>query len=150
MNAVGECDLGDCVSLAVEVSSSSVAPRDSGTHSLSEPPLNTSSVSQVSHRQWLVCLPFRLQWCLGCYFIRTDVCFFWGTEDCEPRDRQWIWEFLLESVSFWTTTSAPRKVQICINSNKEILSVAGTDWEHGSNMRITQVLSFHLQCTVPE
>ncbi|TKS79937.1 AT-hook-containing transcription factor [Collichthys lucidus] len=46
LNPVAECDLGDCVSLAVEVSSSSDAPRDSDTHSLSEPPLNTSSVSQ--------------------------------------------------------------------------------------------------------
>ncbi|XP_051263550.1 uncharacterized protein LOC127367591 isoform X1 [Dicentrarchus labrax] len=46
LNPVGECDLGDCVSLAVEVSSSSDAPRVSSTHSLSEPPLNTSSVSQ--------------------------------------------------------------------------------------------------------
>ncbi|XP_044074332.1 protein AKNAD1-like isoform X3 [Siniperca chuatsi] len=46
LSPVGECDLGDCVILAVDVSSSSDAPRDSGTHSLSEPPLNTSSVSQ--------------------------------------------------------------------------------------------------------
>ncbi|XP_033507272.2 uncharacterized protein aknad1 [Epinephelus lanceolatus] len=45
-NPVGECDQGDSVSLAVEVSSSSNAPGDSDTHSLSEPPLNTSSVSQ--------------------------------------------------------------------------------------------------------
>ncbi|XP_073347788.1 uncharacterized protein [Pagrus major] len=43
LNPVGECDLGDCVSLAVEVSSSSDAPRDPDTLSLSEPPLNTSS-----------------------------------------------------------------------------------------------------------
>ncbi|XP_070830179.1 microtubule organization protein AKNA-like [Chaetodon trifascialis] len=46
VNPVGECDLGDCVSLAVEVSSSSVATKDSGTHNVSEPPLNASSVSQ--------------------------------------------------------------------------------------------------------
>ncbi|XP_042353106.1 protein AKNAD1-like [Plectropomus leopardus] len=46
LNPEGECDLGDCASLAVEVSSSSGAPRGSNTHSLSEPPLNTSSVSQ--------------------------------------------------------------------------------------------------------
>ncbi|XP_034411274.1 microtubule organization protein AKNA [Cyclopterus lumpus] len=37
LNTVGECDLGDRVSLAVEVSDS---------HILSEPPLNTSSLSQ--------------------------------------------------------------------------------------------------------
>ncbi|XP_070701615.1 protein AKNAD1-like [Pempheris klunzingeri] len=42
----GECDLGDCVSLAVEVSTTTDAPRESSTHSLSEPPLNTSAVSQ--------------------------------------------------------------------------------------------------------
>ncbi|KAI3375007.1 hypothetical protein L3Q82_021535, partial [Scortum barcoo] len=46
LSPVGECDLGECVSLAVEVSSSSYTPRDSSTNSLSEPPLNTSSVSQ--------------------------------------------------------------------------------------------------------
>ncbi|XP_067461756.1 protein AKNAD1-like isoform X1 [Thunnus thynnus] len=46
LNPEGECDLVDCVSLAVEVSSSSDAPRDRDTNSLSEPPLNTSSVSQ--------------------------------------------------------------------------------------------------------
>ncbi|XP_059200860.1 microtubule organization protein AKNA-like [Centropristis striata] len=45
LSPAGECDLGDCVSLSVEVSSSSDAPRDSDSHSLSEPPLNTSSVS---------------------------------------------------------------------------------------------------------
>nr|XP_046264183.1 uncharacterized protein LOC124069255 isoform X3 [Scatophagus argus] len=45
LSPVGECDLGDCVSLAVEVSSSD-APRDPDSHSLSEPPLNTSSVLQ--------------------------------------------------------------------------------------------------------
>ncbi|XP_034558049.1 uncharacterized protein LOC117826230 isoform X2 [Notolabrus celidotus] len=44
--AVGECDLGDCMSLAVEVSFASNALRDSGAHNLSEPPLNTSSSSQ--------------------------------------------------------------------------------------------------------
>ncbi|GLD58581.1 AT-hook-containing transcription factor-like protein [Lates japonicus] len=42
----GECDLGDCVSLAVEVSSSSDAPREPGTPSFSEPPLNTPCASQ--------------------------------------------------------------------------------------------------------
>ncbi|XP_068594321.1 microtubule organization protein AKNA [Cebidichthys violaceus] len=42
LNPEGECDLGDCVSLAVEVSSSADAPRDI----LSEPPLNASSGSQ--------------------------------------------------------------------------------------------------------
>ncbi|XP_035803430.2 protein AKNAD1 isoform X2 [Amphiprion ocellaris] len=42
LNLKGECDLGDCVSLAVEVSSSSDALRDSDGRSLSEPPLNTS------------------------------------------------------------------------------------------------------------
>lgn len=41
-----ECDLGDCVSLAVEVSCSSDAPRGSESHSLSEPDLNTSCASQ--------------------------------------------------------------------------------------------------------
>ncbi|XP_037642285.1 microtubule organization protein AKNA-like isoform X2 [Sebastes umbrosus] len=46
LNPAGECDLGDCVSLAVEVSSSSDAPRDLDSHVLSEPPLNTSAVSQ--------------------------------------------------------------------------------------------------------
>ncbi|CAJ1072100.1 microtubule organization protein AKNA-like isoform X3 [Xyrichtys novacula] len=44
--AVGECDPGDCMSLAVEVSFSSNAPRDSSTHNLSEPPLDSSSSSQ--------------------------------------------------------------------------------------------------------
>ena len=47
LNPAGECDLGDCVSLAVEVSSSSDAPRHPDTLSLPEPPLNTSSVLQV-------------------------------------------------------------------------------------------------------
>ncbi|KAM9349925.1 uncharacterized protein aknad1 [Symphorus nematophorus] len=46
LNPMGECYLGDCVSLAVALSSSFDTPRDSDTHSLSEPPLNTSSVSQ--------------------------------------------------------------------------------------------------------
>ncbi|XP_054452556.1 microtubule organization protein AKNA-like [Anoplopoma fimbria] len=46
LNPVGECDLGDCVSLAVEVSSSAESARDSDSHILLEPPLNTSSVSQ--------------------------------------------------------------------------------------------------------
>ncbi|XP_030607063.1 uncharacterized protein aknad1 isoform X3 [Archocentrus centrarchus] len=41
-----ECDLGDCVSLAVEVSCSAGAPRDSDSHSLSELDLNTSCASQ--------------------------------------------------------------------------------------------------------
>ncbi|XP_063318562.1 microtubule organization protein AKNA [Pelmatolapia mariae] len=41
-----ECDLGDCVSLAVEVSCSSDAPRGSESHSLSELDLNTSCASQ--------------------------------------------------------------------------------------------------------
>nr|XP_012772156.2 protein AKNAD1 isoform X4 [Maylandia zebra] len=41
-----ECDLGDCVSLAVEVSCSSDAPRGSESHSFSEPDLNTSCASQ--------------------------------------------------------------------------------------------------------
>ncbi|KAM4552319.1 uncharacterized protein aknad1 isoform 2-T2 [Odontesthes bonariensis] len=42
----GVCDLGDCMSLAVKVSSSSEAPRDSDSRSVSEPPLNSSYVSQ--------------------------------------------------------------------------------------------------------
>uniref|UniRef100_UPI0037E85A5C microtubule organization protein AKNA-like n=1 Tax=Semicossyphus pulcher TaxID=241346 RepID=UPI0037E85A5C len=46
LSPAGECDLGDCASLAVEVSSFSDAPRDSGTPSISAPPLNTSSASQ--------------------------------------------------------------------------------------------------------
>ncbi|XP_031137213.2 microtubule organization protein AKNA-like isoform X1 [Sander lucioperca] len=46
LNPACEWDLGECVSLAVEVSSSSDARNDSDTHILSEPPLNTSSVSQ--------------------------------------------------------------------------------------------------------
>ncbi|XP_041660297.1 microtubule organization protein AKNA-like [Cheilinus undulatus] len=46
LHAAEECDLGYCLSLAVEVSSSSAAPRDSATHKLSKPPINTSSVSQ--------------------------------------------------------------------------------------------------------
>ncbi|XP_071348403.1 protein AKNAD1-like [Trachinotus anak] len=41
-----ECDLGDSVSLAVEVSSSSDAPRHSDTHSHSDAPLNTPCASQ--------------------------------------------------------------------------------------------------------
>ncbi|XP_041847365.1 uncharacterized protein LOC121643855 isoform X2 [Melanotaenia boesemani] len=39
-------DLGDCVSLAVEISCSSDAPRNSDSHSRSEPPLDTSYTSQ--------------------------------------------------------------------------------------------------------
>ncbi|XP_034744654.1 protein AKNAD1-like isoform X1 [Etheostoma cragini] len=46
LNPAGECDLGECVSPAVEVSSSSDARRDSDTHIPPEPPLNNSSVSQ--------------------------------------------------------------------------------------------------------
>ncbi|XP_033993124.1 microtubule organization protein AKNA-like isoform X2 [Trematomus bernacchii] len=46
LNQAGECDLGESVSLAVEISSSFDAPRPSDSHSPSEPPLNTSSVSQ--------------------------------------------------------------------------------------------------------
>ncbi|KAM6918231.1 uncharacterized protein aknad1 [Xenentodon cancila] len=44
--ANSECDLGDCVSLAVELSFSSDVLRDSGSQSISEPPLNTTCVSQ--------------------------------------------------------------------------------------------------------
>ncbi|MED6248918.1 hypothetical protein ATANTOWER_007007 [Ataeniobius toweri] len=44
LNTSSECDLDDCVSLAVEVSCSSHPPR--GTHSISEPVVNTSSVSR--------------------------------------------------------------------------------------------------------
>ncbi|KAG7525889.1 hypothetical protein JOB18_033239 [Solea senegalensis] len=44
--AEGKCDLGDCVSLAVEVSTSCAAPKPSDTHSHAEPPLNTSCSSQ--------------------------------------------------------------------------------------------------------
>ncbi|XP_076001166.1 uncharacterized protein aknad1 [Genypterus blacodes] len=40
------CDLADCVSLAVEVSCSADAPKDPDTQGLSEPPLNTLSLSQ--------------------------------------------------------------------------------------------------------
>ncbi|KAM8728487.1 uncharacterized protein aknad1 [Acanthopagrus schlegelii] len=46
LNPVDECDLADCVSLALEVSSSSDAPRHPDTLSLPEPPLNTSSILQ--------------------------------------------------------------------------------------------------------
>ncbi|XP_060900510.1 uncharacterized protein LOC132979058 isoform X2 [Labrus mixtus] len=46
LHAVGECDQGDCVSLAVELSCLSDAPRDSDIHNLSEPPLQTSSSAQ--------------------------------------------------------------------------------------------------------
>ncbi|KAK1879480.1 Protein AKNAD1 [Dissostichus eleginoides] len=46
LNQAGECDLGESVSLAVEISSSFDAPRPSDSLSPSEPPLNTSSVSQ--------------------------------------------------------------------------------------------------------
>lgn len=45
----GECDLGDCVSLAVEVSSYSEVPQLSDTHSHSQPPLNNTCASQVSN-----------------------------------------------------------------------------------------------------
>ncbi|XP_069562304.1 streptococcal hemagglutinin-like isoform X1 [Brachyistius frenatus] len=45
LNSKDECDLGDCVSLAVEVSCSSDVPRDSDGHSLSEPPLRQRIVS---------------------------------------------------------------------------------------------------------
>ncbi|XP_056246478.1 uncharacterized protein LOC130178375 isoform X1 [Seriola aureovittata] len=41
-----DCDLGDCVSLAVEVSSSSDAPRQSDPDGHSEPPLGTPCASQ--------------------------------------------------------------------------------------------------------
>ncbi|XP_058484604.1 uncharacterized protein LOC131459140 isoform X3 [Solea solea] len=44
--AEGKCDLGDCVSLTVEVSTSCEAPKPSDTHSHTEPPLNTSGSSQ--------------------------------------------------------------------------------------------------------
>lgn len=49
--------------------------------------------------------------------------FFWVAEDCEPRDRQRIWELLLEPIRFWiiSTKSAHRKVQIYINRNFKIL-----------------------------
>jgi len=47
----GVCDLGDSMSLAVKVSCSSDAPRDSDSHSVSEPPLTSSYVSQVSRRR---------------------------------------------------------------------------------------------------
>ncbi|XP_034051952.1 microtubule organization protein AKNA-like isoform X3 [Gymnodraco acuticeps] len=46
LNQAGECDLGESASLAVEISSSFDAPRPSDSLSPSEPPLNTSSVSQ--------------------------------------------------------------------------------------------------------
>nr|XP_040028208.1 uncharacterized protein LOC120816568 isoform X2 [Gasterosteus aculeatus aculeatus] len=46
LDPLGECQAGECVSLAVEVSTSAEAPRDSGRHFLLDPPLNTSSVSQ--------------------------------------------------------------------------------------------------------
>lgn len=42
----GEWDVGDCASLAVQVSFSS----DTGVISLSEPPCKASPASQVSHR----------------------------------------------------------------------------------------------------
>ncbi|KAM4729069.1 uncharacterized protein aknad1 isoform 2-T2 [Anableps anableps] len=46
LNTSSECDLGDCVSLAVEVSCSSHPPRDSDCHSISEPAVDTSCASQ--------------------------------------------------------------------------------------------------------
>ncbi|KAM3604090.1 uncharacterized protein V6R79_006270 [Siganus canaliculatus] len=46
LNPVGECDQGDCVSLAVEVSSSSDVFRDSGNHSPLEPHFSSTSASQ--------------------------------------------------------------------------------------------------------
>ncbi|KAI4809870.1 hypothetical protein KUCAC02_018726 [Chaenocephalus aceratus] len=46
LNQAGECDLGESASLAVEISSSFDAPRPLDSLSPSEPPLNTSSVSQ--------------------------------------------------------------------------------------------------------
>ncbi|KAF7222701.1 microtubule organization protein AKNA isoform X2 [Nothobranchius furzeri] len=46
LNSNTECDLGDCVSLAVEVSCSFHPPGDSFIHSDSDPPLSTSCVSQ--------------------------------------------------------------------------------------------------------
>uniref|UniRef100_A0A8D3CZJ9 AKNA domain-containing protein n=1 Tax=Scophthalmus maximus TaxID=52904 RepID=A0A8D3CZJ9_SCOMX len=42
----GKCDLADCVSLSVEVSSSSDAHKDPDTSSLSEPPVDTTCASQ--------------------------------------------------------------------------------------------------------
>lgn len=149
LNPAGECDLGDCVSLAVEVSSSPDAPRDPDTHSLSEPPLNTSSASQVTCWTILVSAHIPLwglpnspnlvySWVFVMEQIFRDVVYvacwmhrllylnwcwvFWGAEDREPRDRQRIWELLLESINFWTisTKSAHRKVQIYINSNNKI------------------------------
>lgn len=47
LNSTHDCDLGDCLSLAVEVSCSSHLQRDSDIHSSSEPPVSTSSVLQV-------------------------------------------------------------------------------------------------------
>ncbi|XP_037837884.1 protein AKNAD1 isoform X2 [Kryptolebias marmoratus] len=46
LNSNLDCDLGECVSLGVEVSCSSHLPRDSDIHSNPEPPVNTSCVSQ--------------------------------------------------------------------------------------------------------
>ncbi|XP_037315160.2 microtubule organization protein AKNA-like [Pungitius pungitius] len=46
LNPLGDCDPRECVSLAVEVSTSANAPRDSERHVPLDPPLNTSSVSQ--------------------------------------------------------------------------------------------------------
>lgn len=47
--------------------------------------------------------------------------FFWGAEDPESRDRQRLWELVLESIYFWiiSTKSAHRKVQIHIHCNKK-------------------------------
>ncbi|KAM8851407.1 uncharacterized protein aknad1 isoform 4-T4 [Spinachia spinachia] len=45
-NPHGECDPVECVSFALEVWTSTNAPRDSDSHVLLDPPLNTSSVSQ--------------------------------------------------------------------------------------------------------
>lgn len=98
-----DCDLGDGVSLAVEVSCSSHLRRDSDVHSSSEPPVGSSCVSQVS----VCCVSSHNQnsqmWMWSCV-----VC---GAEDCESRDRQWLWKLLFEPVRSISPSSTHWKVK---------------------------------------
>lgn len=51
-----DCDVGDCASLAVHVSSPCDTPREPGSHSFSQPPPKVSPASQVSFNWTLIFL----------------------------------------------------------------------------------------------
>lgn len=98
----GESDVGDCASLAVQPSSSSDTHPEPGSHSLSGSPLKESPASQVTYSFKLSLLELWL----------PELNNFIAAEACEPRDRQWIWELILECVSLRiTTTTSCGKVQ---------------------------------------